>query len=138
MDNQHHSRTALLLNEQQLIGKREFSSDNKLPNKRGKRRKNKCSHASRSASQHTDKKLKGSSNGRLAQQKPKKKKSSALVASQHTDKKCKDSSNVQLAQPKPKKKSPAQVARDHARRKEFWKRMQLPRQPRVENLALHY
>ena len=33
--------------------KREFSSDDKLPNKRRKRRRNKSSHASRSASQHT-------------------------------------------------------------------------------------
>ena len=86
---------------------------------------------------HTDKKLKDSSNVRLAQQKPKKK-SSARVASQHTDKKREDSSDVQLAQPKPKKKSPAQVARDHARRREFWKRMRIPRQLRAENLALHY
>ena len=148
--------------------KREFSSEDKLRNKRRKHRRNKSSHASTSASHHTDKKLKDSSNVRLAQQKPKKKssarvasqhtdkkrkdssnvrlaqpkpkkkKSSAQVASQHTDKKRKDSSNVRLAQPKPKKKSPAQVARDCARRKEFWKRMQLPRELRAENLALHY
>ena len=63
---------------------------------------------------------------------------SSLVASQHTDRKCKGSSDVQLAQPKLKKKSPAQVARDRARRKEFWKRMRLPRQLRAENFALHY
>ena len=117
--------------------KREFSSDDKLPNKRRKRRRNKSSHASRSASQQKDKKLKDSSDVRLAQQKPKKK-SSARVASQHTDKKREDSSHVQLAQPKPKKKSPAQVARDRIRRREFWKRMRLPRQLRAENLALHY
>ena len=60
------------------------------------------------------------------------------MASQHTDKKREDSSDVQLAQPKPKKKSPAQVARDRARRREFWKRIRLPRQLRAENLALHY
>ena len=60
------------------------------------------------------------------------------MASQHTDKKRKDSPDVQLAQPKPKKKSPAQVARDRTRRKEFWKRMLLPRQLRAENLTLHY
>ena len=89
------------------------------------------------SSHHTDKKLKDSSNVRLAQQKPKKK-SSAPVASQHKDKKHKDSSDVQLSQPKPKKKSPAQVARDRARRKEFWKHMQIPRQLRAENPALHY
>ena len=63
---------------------REFSSDDKLPNKRRKRRRNKSSHASRSASHHTDKKLKDSSNVPLVQQKPKKK-SSAPVESQHTD-----------------------------------------------------
>ena len=106
------------------------------PYKRQKRRKNKSSHASRSATQQKDKKLKDSSDVRLAQQKPKKK-SSARGASQHTDKKREDSSDVQLAQPKPKKKSPAQVARDRARRREFWKRMQFPRQLRAENLALH-
>ena len=116
---------------------REFSSDDKLPNKRRKCRRNKSSHASRSASHHTDKKLEDSSNVQLAQQKPKKK-SSAQVASQHTDKKREDSSNVQLAQPKPKKKTPAQVARDRARRRECWKRMRIPRQIRAENLALHY
>ena len=115
--------------------KREFSSDDKLPNKRRKRR-NKSSHASRSASQQKDKKLKDSSDVRLAQQKPKKK-SSARGASQNTDK-SEHSSDVQLAQPKPKKKSPAQVARDRARRREFWKRMRFPTQLRAENLALHY
>ena len=41
---------------------REFSSDDKLPNKRRKRKSNKSSHASRPASQHMDKKLKDSSN----------------------------------------------------------------------------
>ena len=43
---------------------REFSSNNKLPNKR---RRNKSSHASRSASQQKDKKLKDSSDVPLAQ-----------------------------------------------------------------------
>ena len=75
--------------------KREFSSDDKLPNKRRKRRRNKSSHASRSASQQKDKKLKDSSDVRLAQQKPKKK-SSARGASQHTDK-SEHSSDVQVA-----------------------------------------
>ena len=55
--------------------KREFSSDDKLPNKRRKRRRNKSSRASGSASQQKDKKLKDSSDVRLAQQKPKKKSS---------------------------------------------------------------
>ena len=117
--------------------KREFCSDDKLPNKRRKRRRNKSSHASRSASQQKDKKLKDSSDVRLAQQKPKKK-SSARVASQHTDKKRENSSYVEQAQPKPKTKSPAQVARDRVRQREFWKRMRLPRQLRAANLALHY
>ena len=117
--------------------KREFSSDDKLPNKRRKRRRNKSSHASRSASQQKDKKLKDSSDVRLAQQKPKKK-SSARVASQHTDKKREDSSDVQLAQLKPKKKSPAQVARDRARRRELWKRMGLPRQLRTSPCTTDY
>ena len=45
---------------------RDFSSDNKLPNKRRKRRRKKSSHASRSASHHTDKKLKDSSNVRVS------------------------------------------------------------------------
>ena len=52
--------------------KREFSSDDKLPNKRRKLRRNKSSHASRSASQQKDKKLKDSSDVGLVQQKPKK------------------------------------------------------------------
>ena len=96
-----------------------------LPNKRRKCGRNKSSHASRSASQQKDKKLKDSSDVRLAQQCPvtastydvdvdveqkPKKKSSAQGASQHTDKKREDSSDVQLAQMKPKKKSPAQMA----------------------------
>ena len=35
-------------------------------------------------------------------------------------------------------KPPAVVARDRARRKEYWKRMKVPRQLRAENLALFY
>ena len=53
--------------------------------------------------------------------------------SQHTctDKKHKDSSDVRLAiQPKQKKKkSPTHVARDHARRKGYWKRMKVAIEP---------
>ena len=46
--------------------KGEFSSDDKLPNKKRKRRRNKSSHASRFVSQQKDKKFKDSSNVRLA------------------------------------------------------------------------
>ena len=90
--------------------KKEISSDDKLrKNKRRKRRRSKSSpRASRSASQHTNKKLKDSSNVGLAKQKLK------------------------------KKKSPAQVARDRFRRKECWKRMKVARQVTAENLALNY
>ena len=67
-------------------------------------------------------------------------KSSALPsgpksAKQHS---VQDSSNVKAGQPKLKKKPPAVVARDRARRKEYWKRMKVPRQLRAENLALFY
>ena len=57
-------------------------------------------------------------------------------ASQHTDKN-QDSSNVgQAEQPKLKKKTPAQVARDRARRK-AWKRSKIARQLRAKNFAAH-
>ena len=49
-----------------------------------------------------------------------------------------DFSNVKAGQPKLKKKPPAVVARDHARRKDYWKRMKVPRQLRAENLASFY
>ena len=49
--------------------KRKLSSYDKLPNKRRKCRRNKSSHASRSASQNTDEKPKDSSNVWPAQQK---------------------------------------------------------------------
>ena len=45
---------------------------------------------------------------------------------------------VKTGQPKIKKKPPAVVARDRARRKEYWKRMKVARQLRAENLSLHY
>ena len=72
--------------------------------------------------------------------KRKKNKSSTLPsgpksAKQHS---VQDSSNVKAEQPKLKKKPPAVVARDRARRKEYWKRMKVPRQLRAENLALFY
>ena len=49
-----------------------------------------------------------------------------------------DFSNVKAGQPKLKRKPPAVVARDRARRKDYWKRMKVPRQLRAENLALFY
>ena len=49
-----------------------------------------------------------------------------------------DSSNLKAEQPKLKKKPLAVVARDRAKRKEYWKRMKVPRQLRAENLALFY
>ena len=87
-----------------------LSSDDKLrKNKRRKRRRNKSSP-----------------------------RASRLPASPHTDKK--DSSNVGPAPQnlkQKKKKSPAQVTRDRARRKDYWKRMKIARQLRAENLAGH-
>ena len=55
------------------------------------------------------------------------------------DKKLRDSSNVGPAQNLKQKKikSPAQVARDRARRKDYWQRMKIARQLRAENLAGH-
>ena len=59
---------------------------------------------------------------------------SGKSASQHTDKN-QDSSNVRQAeQPKLKKKIQAQVARDRARRKSYWKRIKLTRQLRKAQL----
>ena len=60
-------------------------------------------------------------------------------ASQHSDKN-QDSSNVgQAEQPKlKKKKTPAQVARDSARRKAFWKRTKVTRRLKAENFAAHF
>ena len=68
-----------------------------------------------------------------------KKKERVKSASQHSDKN-QESSNVgQTEQPKlRKKKTPAQVARDSARRKASWKRMKLARQLRAKNFAAHY
>ena len=59
--------------------------------------------------------------------------------SQYSDKN-QDSSNVgQAEQPKLKKtKTPAQVARDSARRKAFWKRTKVARKLRAENFAAYY
>ena len=59
--------------------------------------------------------------------------------SQNSDKN-QDSSNVgQAEQPKLKKtKTPAQAARDSARRKAFWKRTKVARKLRAENFAAYY
>ena len=60
-------------------------------------------------------------------------------ASQHSDKNQESSNVAQAEQPKlKKKKTPAQVARDRARRKAFWKRTKLARQLRAKNFAAHY
>ena len=60
-------------------------------------------------------------------------------ASQHSDKNQDSSSVGQAEQPKlKKKKTPAQVARDSARRKAFWKRTKVARQLRAKNFAAHY
>ena len=95
----------------------------------------------RQTASHQDKK-EVSSEEKPLNRKPKrnKNKSSTLSsgpksAKQHS---VQDSSNVKAGQPKLKKKSPAVVARDRARRKEYWKRMKVPRQLRAENLALFY
>ena len=64
---------------------------------------------------------------------------SRLPASPHTDKKLRDSSYVRPSQQlkQKKKKFPAQVARDRARRKDYWKRMKVATQLTAENLAGH-
>ena len=82
-------------------------------------------------------KVKGNDKGK---QPPLKKRASGLnFASQHTDKKRQDSSDVGLAEkPKRKKKKiPAQVARDRARRKAYWKNIKVARKLRAENFAAH-
>ena len=97
------------------------------------------------ATSHQDKKQ-VSSEDKLPKRKRKRgeKKSSSRAfeiksASQHAVKKNQDSSSVRPAgQPKPKRnKTPAQVARDRARRKAYWKRIKLARKLRAENLAAH-
>ena len=99
-------------------------------------------HASdRQTASHQDKK-EVSSEEKPLNRKPKRKKnkfstlpSGPKSAKQHS---VQDSSNVKAEQPKLKKKPQAVVARDRARRKEYWKRMKVPRQLRAENLALFY
>ena len=95
----------------------------------------------RQTASHQDKK-EVSSEEKPLNRKPKRKKnkystlpSGPKSAKQHS---VQESSNVKAGQPKLKKKPPAVVARDRARRKEYWKRMKVPRQLRAENLALFY
>ena len=95
----------------------------------------------RQTASHQDKK-EVSSKEKPLNRKPKRKKNKSSTlpsgpksAKQHS---VQDSSNVKAEQSKLKKKPPAVVARDRARRKEYWKRMKVPRQLRAENLALFY
>ena len=95
----------------------------------------------RQIASHQDKK-EVSSEEKPLNRKPKRKKNKSSTlpsgpksAKQHS---VQDFSNVKAGQPKLKKKPPAVVARDRARRKEYWKRMKVPRQLRAENLALFY
>ena len=90
----------------------------------------------RQTASHQDKKEVSS------EEKPKRKKNKSSTlpsgpksAKQHS---VQDSSNEKAGQLKLKKKPPAVVARDRARRKEYWKSMKVPRQLRAENLALFY
>ena len=80
---------------------------------------------------------KGNNKGK---QPPLKKRASGVnFASQHTVKKRQDSSDVKQAE-KPnrkQKKTPAQVAKDRARRKAYWKNIKVARKLRPENFAAH-
>ena len=125
-----------------IIRKRKyFTLVTKFPAKNGESTPLKNYASGRQTASHQDKK-EVSSEEKPPNRKPKRKKnkSSALPsgpksAKQHS---VQDSSNVKAGQPKLKKKPPAVVARDRARRKEYWKRMKVPRQLRAENLALFY
>ena len=88
----------------------------------------------RQTASHQDKK-EVSSEAKPLNRKPKRKKNKSSTlpsgpksAKQHS---VRDSSNVKAEQPKFKKKLPAVVARDRARRKEYWKRMKVSRQLRA-------
>ena len=72
------------------------------------------------------------------ERKRRKSKSSTCASNKHMDRKIKDSSNVKLGQPKLKKKPPAQVTRDHARRKKYWKPIKVVRHLSPENLPEYY
>ena len=126
-----------------IIRKRNyFSLITKFPAKNGSTPLKNSASAQRAAT-HQDKQVL-SADDKLRKNKRRKRgrnksspRASRLPASPHTDKK--DSSNVGPAQnlKQKKKKSPAQVARDRARRKNYWKRMKIARQLRAENLAGH-
>ena len=120
-----------------IIRKRKyFTLVTKFPAKNGELTPLKNYASSRQTASHQDKK-EVSSEEKPLNRKPKRKKnkSSALPsgpksAKQHS---VQDSSNVKAGQQKLKKKPPAVVARDPARRKEYWKCMKVPRQLRAEN-----
>ena len=64
--------------------------------------------------------------------------SGVTSARKHTDKKFQDPSNVEEQPKLKKKKIPSQVARDHARRKVYWKTIKTAGKLRADNLAAHY
>ena len=125
-----------------IIRKRKyFTLVTKFPAKNGESTPLKNYASGRQTASHQDKK-EVSSEEKPLKRKPKRKKNKSSTlpsgpksAKQHS---VQDSSNVKTGQPKLKKKPQAVVARDRARRKEYWKRMKVPRQLRAENLALFY
>ena len=134
-DGKHHSYKI-------IRNKNNFPSSPNLVPRMKKRRHRKTTLPLKKTARFQDKKQ-VSSEDKLCKSKRKrgKKKSSRASgvksASQHTDKN-QDSSDVgQAEQPKLKKKTPAQVARDSARRKAFWKRTKFARQLRAKNFADH-
>ena len=125
-----------------IIRKRKyFTLVTKFPAKNGESTPLKNNASGRQTASHQDKK-EVSSEEKPLNRKPKRKKnkSSTLPSGPKSAKQpsVQDSSNVKAEQPKLKKKPPAVVARDRARRKEYWKRMKVPRQLRAENRALFY
>ena len=124
-----------------IIRKRKyFTLVTNFPAKNGESTPLKNYASGRQTASHQDKK-EVSSEEKPLNRKPKRKKnkSSTLPSGPKSAKhhSVQDSSNVKAGQPK-KKKPPAVVARDRARRMEYWKRMKVPRQLRAENLALFY
>ena len=118
-----------------------FTLVTKFPAKNGESTPLKNYASGRQTASHQDKK-EVSSEEKPLNRKPKREKNkfSTLPSGPKSAKQpsVQDSSNVKAEQPKLKKKPPAVVARDRARRKEYWKRMKVPRQLRAENLALFY
>ena len=112
-----------------------FTLVTKFPARNGESTPLKNYASGRQTASHQDKKEVSSEE----KPKPKKNKSSTLPSGPKSAKQhpVQDSSNVKAGQPK-KKKPPAVVARDRARRKEYWKRVKVSRQLRAENLALFY